>query len=72
MKERSRRRYISPTITAFIHAGLGERDEACAWLDRAYGGRDFILVFLKVDPTFDPLRTDPRFAGLVRRVGLPQ
>ena len=72
LKERSERRYISPTIVAFIHAGLGERDEAFAWLDRAYDGRDFILVFLKVDPTFDRLRADPRFAELVRRVGLPQ
>jgi serine/threonine-protein kinase len=69
LKERSKRRYISPTIIAFIYAGLGEKDEAFAWLEKAYAGRDFILVFLTVDPTFDPLRSDPRFAELVRRVG---
>ncbi|MGH9881380.1 MAG: tetratricopeptide repeat protein, partial [Pyrinomonadaceae bacterium] len=69
LKERSKRRYISPTIIAFVYAGLGEKDEAFAWLEKAYDGRDFILVFLKVDPTFDPLRSDPRFANLVRRVG---
>ena len=72
LKERSKRRYISPTIIAFIYAGLSEKDEAFAQLDKAYDGRDFILVFLKVDPTFDRLRSDPRFAELVRRVGLPQ
>ena len=72
LRERARRRYIPPTIIAFVHAGLGENDEAFALLDRAYDGRDFILVFLKVDPTFDRLRPDPRFAELVRRVGLPQ
>ena len=72
LKERAKRRYISPTIIAFIYAGLGEQDEAFAWLNKAYDGRDFILVFLKVDPTFDRLRSDPRFADLMRRVGLPQ
>ena len=53
-----------------MYAGLEENDQAFAWLDKAYDGRDFILVFLKVDPTFDRLRSDPRFAELVRRVGL--
>ena len=59
LNERSKRRYISPTIIAFIYAGLGENDQAFALLDKAYGGRDFILIFLKVDPTFDRLRSDP-------------
>jgi hypothetical protein len=72
LKERSKQRYISPTIIAFIYAGLGEKGEAFGWLEKAYDGRDFILVFLKVDPAFDRLRADPRFADLVRRVGLPQ
>jgi serine/threonine-protein kinase len=72
LKNRAARRYISPTIIAFIYAGLDEKDEAFAWLDKAYDGRDFILVFLKVDPTFDRLRSDPRFAELARRVGVPQ
>ena len=68
LKERSKRRYISPTIIAFIYAGLGEKNEAFAWLEKAYAGRDFILVLHRVDPSFDPLRPDPRFADLVRRV----
>ncbi|HET8781419.1 MAG TPA: protein kinase [Pyrinomonadaceae bacterium] len=69
LKERSKRRYISPTIIAFIYGGLGENDEAFALLEKSYNGRDFILVLLKVDPTFDPLRSDPRFTDLMRRVG---
>ena len=71
LKERSKRRYVSPTIIAFIYAGLRDKDEAFAWLEKAYSGRDFILVFLKVDPTFDSLRSDARFAELMRRVGTP-
>jgi tetratricopeptide (TPR) repeat protein len=69
LKERSERCYISPTIIAFVYAGLGEKDEAFTWLEKAYDGRDFILVLLRVDPTFDPLRSDPRFENLMRRVG---
>jgi TolB-like protein/Tfp pilus assembly protein PilF len=71
LKERSTRQYISPTIIAFIYAGLGEKDNAFAWLDKAFDRQDFILVFLKVDPTFDRLRSDSRFPDLMRRVGLP-
>ncbi|MGI8733831.1 MAG: TPR end-of-group domain-containing protein [Pyrinomonadaceae bacterium] len=55
-----------------MYTGLGEKDQAFAWLDKAYSGRDFILVFLKVEPMFDGLRSDPRFARLLQRVGLPQ
>lgn len=69
LKERSKRRYVSPTVIAFIYTALGEKDEAFAWLDKAYDGRDFMLVLLQVDPTFDPLRSDPRFKLLLQRVG---
>jgi len=72
LKQRSKRSYISPTVIAFIYAGLGENDQAFEWLEKAYNGRDFILVLLKVEPTFDRLRSDPRFEDLLRRVGLPQ
>lgn len=68
--ERSKRRYISPTVVASLHAALGNNDAAFAWLEKAIAARDFILVSLKVDPIFDRLRSDPRFAELVRRVGL--
>ena len=57
---------------AFVNAylGLGENDQAFAWLEQAYQEQSNILQFLKVHPFFDPLRTDPRFVDLVRRVGL--
>ena len=70
LKQRSTRSYISPTIIAFIYIGLGEKDEAFALLDKAYDGRDFLLVLLKVEPMFDNLRSDPRFPVLLMRVGL--
>ena len=57
---------------AFVNAylGLGENDQAFAWLEQAYKEQSNILQFLKVHPYFDPIRADPRFADLVRRVGL--
>jgi tetratricopeptide (TPR) repeat protein len=57
---------------AKIHLALGDREEALAWLNRGYENRDFNMIFLKVAPTLDPLRDDPRFQDLMRRVGLPQ
>jgi DNA-binding winged helix-turn-helix (wHTH) protein/TolB-like protein/Tfp pilus assembly protein PilF len=63
-------RYVSPYTVAAIHAGLGDRDEAFRWLERAYEERDIWLMNLKVDPALRPLRTDPRFKDLSRRVGL--
>ena len=55
---------------ALIHAALGDRDEAFAWFDKAYDLRAESLGNLKVDPKLDPLRGDPRFGELVKRVGL--
>ena len=55
-----------------IYAGLGDKDQAFACLDKAYELRDSGIVFIKVDPLFDPLRDDPRFKNLLRRIGLPE
>ena len=60
-----------PLALVFAHAAVGELDEAFEWLEKAWAIRDQWLVFLKVDPRFDPLRADPRFAAMARRVGLP-
>ena len=55
---------------AEIYGALGQKDEAFAWLNKAYEQHDMQMVSLKVNPTVDPLRSDPRFVELVRRVGL--
>jgi TolB-like protein/Tfp pilus assembly protein PilF len=70
LKELSRQRYISPLEIGIIYAGLGEKEQAFAWLDKACAGRSWPLPNLKFDPRFDSLRSDPRFADLVRRIGL--
>jgi TolB-like protein/Tfp pilus assembly protein PilF len=61
---------VSPYSIAGIYAALGEIDRACEWLNQACEQHDLQLVSLKVDPTLDGVRSDPRFADLVRRVGL--
>ncbi len=57
---------------AFVNAylGLGDNDQAFAWLEQAYKEQSNILQFLKIHPYFDPVRSDPRFADLLRRTGL--
>ena len=67
---RSKSGYLPPTYIARIYAGLGRRDEAMAWLEKAYTARDSHMEFLGVDPTFDGLRSDARFADLLRRMNL--
>ncbi|MBV9959991.1 MAG: tetratricopeptide repeat protein, partial [Acidobacteria bacterium] len=66
----SGQRYVTPYYTAVICAGLGDADEAFAWLERAFHERDEWLLHLKVDPKLDPLREDTRFAELLRRIEL--
>jgi TolB-like protein/Flp pilus assembly protein TadD len=56
---------------ATIYMALGEGQQTLSWLEKAYGQRSSFLRWLKVDPRFDPLRSDSRFADLLRRVGLP-
>ena len=61
-----------PVVMALAQAALGNKDEAFRWLDKAYETRDSNLLFIKAMPDFDPLRSDPRFQDLVRRMNFPQ
>lgn len=70
LKEMSKQRYISPFSRALIYAGLGERDDAFAGLEKAYDEHSDIIVILKVYPWLDSLRADPRYTRLLSRVGL--
>jgi len=70
LQKRAERSYVSASEIAAIYAGLGDWDRAMAWLEKAADERAFHLVYLKVRPEFAPLRSDPRFADLLRRVGL--
>jgi eukaryotic-like serine/threonine-protein kinase len=71
LKERALRRYVSPYFFARVYTGLKEKEQAFAWLEKAYEARDEALTWLKVDPVMESLRSDPRFADLLRRIGLP-
>ena len=66
----SRREYVSPHEFAIAHTGLGNRDQAFAWLARAADARSPIVATLPTEPVFDPLRSDPRFTRLLDRAGL--
>ena len=72
LNARRRREYVPAGAFVNAYLGLGENEQAFVWLERAYTEQSNILQFLKVHPYFDPLRGDPRFAGLVQRVGLDQ
>jgi len=61
---------VSASSIAGLHAILGEKEQALTWLQKAYEERAGGITFIKVNPTFDGLRSDPRFQELLRRVGL--
>jgi len=70
LKKRRNAGYVPAKAFVEAYLGLGENDQAFDWLEQAYKEHSDILEFIKVDPELDPLRGDPRFAELVRRVGL--
>jgi TolB-like protein/class 3 adenylate cyclase/Tfp pilus assembly protein PilF len=72
LKRGSVSHYVSPYQVAVAHAGLGQTDEAFEWLEKGYEKRDTWLVELAVEPALDPLRSDPRFDDLLRRIGFPE
>ena len=71
LQERSQKRYVPAYSRSVIFTGLGNKDQAFEWAQKAYEEREEWLGYLKVEPAFDPLRSDPRFQDLLRRMNLP-
>jgi Tfp pilus assembly protein PilF len=69
LREQASQRYVPSYWFALIHAGLGEKDQALRELERAYEERSTVLAYLLIDPRLKPLREDPRFVALARRMG---
>lgn len=68
--EMAKRERVPPYAVASLYAALGEKDRAFEWLEKVYQERSSYVVFVNVDPVLDGLRGDPRFAELLRRIGL--
>jgi TolB-like protein/lipoprotein NlpI len=71
-RELAKTRYVMAYWMAAVYAALGNKDAAFAELEKSYQQREWFFPRLKTDPFMDPLRTDPRFADLEKRIGLPQ
>jgi len=72
LNEIARHRYVAPVLFMTAYIGLGDNDKALTWLERGYEEHDAWLVFLKIGPTWDPLRSEPRFQAVLRRMNFPQ
>jgi len=70
LSEFARKRYVSPFAFALVYTGMGKKDQAFAWLDKAYQEGASALPFVKINPRLAPLHSDPRFHKLLRRLGL--
>ena len=66
----SKASYIDPYYFAMVYAGLEDKDQTFAWLEKAFQDRSTYLIWLKVEPLFYPMHDDPRFQNLLRRIGL--
>lgn len=71
LKQESEQRYVNSFEIALVYVGLGDNDQGIEWLNKAFGERSDQMIYLNADPRLDPIRSDPRFAELVRRVGIP-
>ena len=68
----SKQKYVTAYGVALIHAGLGQKDLAFQWFNKAFDERSHWLVWLRIDPRWDALRSDPRFADLIKRMHFPR
>ena len=72
LRDLARQQEVPAIYFAFVHTALGDADQAIEELQRAYEERAGLMVYLKVEPIFDPLRADPRFQALLQRMNFPQ
>lgn len=70
LMQQSKKQYVSPFYVAIVYVGLAENEKGVDWLEKAYRDRSNAIVFAKVDPQLDPLRTTPRFQALLHRLAL--
>jgi adenylate cyclase len=66
----AKQRYVTPAASMVVYLGLGEKEKALEWLEKSYADRDGRCSFLKVEPIYDNLRTEPRFQALLKKLGL--
>jgi TolB-like protein len=71
-QRKAKTNYLAPYEIAELYADIGDKDHTFEWLNNAYQERCILLVGLRTDPTLDSLRSDPRYAELVRKIGFPQ
>ncbi len=71
LQELSKRKYVDPVLRAYLLASLGMKEKALTALEIGYEEHSFLMRWLKVQPNFDPLRSDPRFQNLLRRMNFP-
>jgi hypothetical protein len=71
LEELARQRFVQPFDIARLHAQVGNREQALAGLERIADGGYIGLALLKVDPAWDSVRADPRFAAVIRKIGIP-
>jgi tetratricopeptide (TPR) repeat protein len=72
LKQLAQRRYVDPGQIAYNYAALGEKDQTFYWLDKAFSIKAESLQFIKIAKPMDPFRSDPRYADLLKRMGLPK
>jgi len=72
LKHPAQQKFIPSWSIATIYIGLDNKDEAFAWLEKAFADRLSIMVYIQTDPVLDPLRSDPRFQVLAHRMGFPE
>jgi hypothetical protein len=71
-QRKAKTNYLAPYQIAALYADTGDKDHAFEWLNTAYQERCILVVGLRTDPALDSLRSDPRYAELVRKIGFPQ